>query len=299
MKKLLYAAILLLIVCGTSEAKSKKNKVKVPKAIKERYVEVPATLSNPGGTKSTHRFLVSKYEVSNLDYREYLYWLKTKGPQEEYQLRLTDTTNWNDDNNFNHPFTELYFRHPAYEDYPLVNVRHENAVAYCKWLTERLNQLDWKGYKVIARLPNKDEWQAIARGGHEDAVYSLGGYYLRDYKGKVQYNIKSLSAENIHFNDSTQQYEIINNKKAKKPVMLNAKSDGYLTTAPVSSYLANPYGVYNMCGNVAEMVAEEGEAYGGGFLSTGYDARIESSKHYTESAVDIGFRVMIEVIPAQ
>ncbi|MEI8201577.1 MAG: hypothetical protein WCH34_01100 [Bacteroidota bacterium] len=49
-------------------------------------------------------------------------------------------------------------------------------------------------------------------------------------------------------------------------------------------------GIYNMCGNVAEMVAEKGIAVGGSWKDTGYDVRIESTINYSEPSPSIGFR---------
>ena len=45
-------------------------------------------------------------------------------------------------------------------------------------------------------------------------------------------------------------------------------------------------------GNVAEMVAERGIAYGGSFLAPGYDIRIDSEKPYDAPSPLIGFRVI-------
>jgi hypothetical protein len=39
------------------------------------------------------------------------------------------------------------------------------------------------------------------------------------------------------------------------------------------------YGMYNMCGNVAEMIEEKGIAKGGSFIDPAYKVRIASEKH--------------------
>ena len=48
----------------------------------------------------------------------------------------------------------------------------------------------------------------------------------------------------------------------------------------VFSHHPNGFGLFNMSGNVAEMVAERGIAYGGSYLDPGYDIRIDSEKPY-------------------
>ena len=63
-------------------------------------------------------------------------------------------------------------------------------------------------------------------------------------------------------------------------------------TVPVKTYYRNAYGLYNMCGNAAEMVAERGIAFGGSFLDPGYDIRIDSETRYNAPSPKVGFRVI-------
>ncbi|HNX08312.1 MAG TPA: SUMF1/EgtB/PvdO family nonheme iron enzyme, partial [Bacteroidales bacterium] len=67
-------------------------------------------------------------------------------------------------------------------------------------------------------------------------------------------------------------------------------------TAPVKSYLPNKFGLYNVCGNVAEMIAEKGKTRGGGWRDSGWDVRIDAVGNYGKSATDIGFRYFMKVI---
>ncbi len=88
-------------------------------------------------------FYIDETEVANVHYREYLYWLsRTYGndyPQ-VYRQALPDTLAWRSALAYNEPLVEYYFRHPAYNDYPVVGVTWEQATNYCKWRSDRVNE---------------------------------------------------------------------------------------------------------------------------------------------------------------
>jgi gliding motility-associated lipoprotein GldJ len=80
--------------------------------------------------------------ITNVDYREYLYWLRrvyTDYP-EVYRRALPDTLVWRNPMGFNEPYVQYYFRHPSYNDYPVVGVSWVLANDYCLWRTDRVNE---------------------------------------------------------------------------------------------------------------------------------------------------------------
>ena len=84
-------------------------------------------------------------EVRNIDYLEYLYWLKrvySKPDEGEwvYTKALPDTLVWRDKLGYNEPYVNNYLRHPAYKNYPVVGVSWLQATDYCKWRTDRVNE---------------------------------------------------------------------------------------------------------------------------------------------------------------
>ncbi|MEM9160189.1 MAG: formylglycine-generating enzyme family protein [Verrucomicrobiota bacterium] len=103
------------------------------------------------------------------------------------------------------------------KDHPVTHVSWADAEAYCKW----------KGH----RLPTEAEWEKAARGGLEQNVYAWGDELTPE--GKHRCNIW----------------------QGKFPLE-NSKEDGYIGTAPVRSYRANGYGLYNVAGNVWEWCAD-------------------------------------------
>lgn len=88
-------------------------------------------------------FYMDETEVRNLDWLEYLYWLRRVfgvDYPEVYKKALPDTLVWRDKLAYNEPLVEYYLRHPAYRDYPVVGVSWLQASNYCAWRTDRVNE---------------------------------------------------------------------------------------------------------------------------------------------------------------
>lgn len=89
-------------------------------------------------------FYMDQTEVSNLDYLEYIHWLnRVYGGGEHQEMidnALPDTTVWRNSLSYNEPMVELYFRHPAYRDYPVVGVSWIQANNYALWRSDRVNE---------------------------------------------------------------------------------------------------------------------------------------------------------------
>ncbi len=89
-------------------------------------------------------FYMDETEIRNLDYLEYLYWLSYVYASDYrflYRQALPDTLVWRQRLAYNEPMVELYLRHPAYEEYPVVGVSWVQATKYCEWRTDRVNEL--------------------------------------------------------------------------------------------------------------------------------------------------------------
>jgi sulfatase modifying factor 1 len=88
-------------------------------------------------------FYMDETEVRNIDYREYVYWLLRVFGDNNLQVvynAMPDTLVWRDPVAYNEPYVEYYFRHPAYNQYPVVGVNWLQSNDYCLWRTDRVNE---------------------------------------------------------------------------------------------------------------------------------------------------------------
>jgi formylglycine-generating enzyme len=142
-------------------------------------------------------FYMDETEVSNIDYREYLDWLERVygGSYPEVITKaMPDTLVWREELSYNEPFVENYFRHPSYDDYPVVGVNWLQANEYCKWRTDRVNEM-----LLIEK--------GILKGDNEqkDAnVFNTESYLAGQYTGNVRKNLKDLrtgSERSVRYED--------------------------------------------------------------------------------------------------
>lgn len=119
-------------------------------------------------------FYMDETEVTNIDYREYLYWL-TRVFGEDYpevvKKAKPDTLVWRSKLAFNEPYVEYYFRHPAYQDYPVVGVNWVQANDYCAWRTDRVNETILIREGILQVNPNQ-----IAEDNFNTEAYLEGQY---------------------------------------------------------------------------------------------------------------------------
>jgi len=102
-------------------------------------------------------------------------------------------------------------------NHPVVHIAYEDALAYCAW--------------AGARLPTEAEFEFASRGGLERKTYVWGDEFMPG--GRHMANTFQ-----GHFPDT------------------NTVEDGYKTTAPVGSFPANGYGLFDMAGNVWEWTSD-------------------------------------------
>ncbi|MBU6172624.1 MAG: SUMF1/EgtB/PvdO family nonheme iron enzyme [Planctomycetes bacterium] len=137
-----------------------------------------------------------------------------------------------------------------YMDHPVVNVSWNDAVSFCKWLTQKERSSGQIRVDQEYRLLDEAQWEYAARGGSR----GLFGFGNNSNELTRYGNVKD-SKFSEKFND-----------KFGDPL---SGSDGHIFTAPVGKYKSNGFGLYDMHGNVWE------------WCQDGYDANAYSSRRGT------------------
>ncbi len=169
--------------------------------------------------------------------------------------------------------TKRAWTKPTFEQgptHPAVNVSWEDAQAFCNWLTERERRIGRMRATELYRLPTDHEWSsAIGSKQREDPKRKTP----TDKSGKVQEFPWGLewppprSAGNF----SGEECKGI---EAPGQSILPGYRDNFPTTAPVGSFTANKFGLFDLGGNVRELCEDLDESNvgqrilrGAGFLT--------------------------------
>lgn len=274
-----------------------KQKRKMVKALakfdKKSYAYIPSGSFDYKDKKvSVQAFYMQINEVTNLEYRTFLFDLLIQGKKAEFDIAKPAQENWtlllNGDMK---SMEEQYFSHEAFNDYPVVNVSREGAEMYCVWLTKAVNATMNENEKINdVRIPSRLEWYKSASYEGKKLPFPWGGPNSTNETGCYLANFNPKPTDN----------------NMSKEVAL--AQDGAMFTAKTATYNPNNYGLYNMSGNVAEMVynkdnsKEEAGTAGGSWLSSEEEIKINGPDPYdgiSGGHPGIGFRVVVTYLKNQ
>ena len=145
--------------------------------------------NNVPRTVTVSSFYMDETEVRNVDYREYLHWLRRvyKSYPEVYRRALPDTLVWRSPMGFNDPYVQYYFRHPSYNNYPVVGVTWVQANDYCLWRTDRVNEQILIDEGELNPDPNQSD----------EKNFNTEAYLAGQYDGVVNQLRPSLAGDNL------------------------------------------------------------------------------------------------------
>jgi formylglycine-generating enzyme required for sulfatase activity len=189
---------------------------------------------SPDDQRPVHRVVLAPFwmdatHVTNEQFAEFVAESSYRTTAEERGWSLVfnrDTGAWNET-------PGACWRHPTgaesslagKENYPVVHVSWFDAVAYSSWAKKR--------------LPTEAEYEFAARGGLNDAAFAWGRELNSERQMRANY------------------------WQGKHP-LINLAQDGFLEVSPTKTFPANPYGLYDIAGNVTAWCSDwyAHDAYG-------------------------------------
>jgi sulfatase modifying factor 1 len=130
-------------------------------------------------------FYIDRTEVANIHYREYLNWVENTYGEEDDPLYKSvadaakpDTLVWRSELAANEPLVEYYFRHPSYNNYPVVGVTWRQANDFCIWRGNKVNEL------ILVQKGLADKSQLKIQQQKGDDNFTTKSYLLGLYETK-------------------------------------------------------------------------------------------------------------------
>jgi formylglycine-generating enzyme required for sulfatase activity len=180
--------------------------------------------------------------------------------------------------------------------HPVVSVNYDDATAFCEWLTRKESEEGQLEEGQVYRLPTDLEWSQAAGLPPENGVTpeQRDGKLLDYYPWGRQWPPPAGAG---NYADTAQK---------GTGVRIPNYRDGFAQTSPVGSFAPNPYGLYDLGGNVWQWVQDSyngggrGKLWGvlrGGSWGTSKQAELRSSYRNVmdrpERDVIFGFRVVL------
>ena len=249
--------------------------------------------------------LIDEIEITNLHWTEFLHYIRRDSLESVFNKMLPD--------NEQLPRPD-YLTNPFFRFYPVVGITYEQAEAYCQWRTNIVNELNKrymmtkgiippKRFTIEFRLPTEKEWETYAACGIDISKHPHGVKYVDSeikvnpkaanylkFKSELTQSTSQIRKDIKEFNKNREKLIMFNIDRDNVPYFLNNKTPFYVFDLPI-----NNYGLYNMIGNVAELVKEKGITKGGSYRDKINDCSIEKKGQYIGASPTVGFRTVCEI----
>lgn len=237
-----------------------------------RFTRVPSgSLSTSAGQTNTFSqpLWVGSFEVRNRDYARF-------DPSHDSRIETGEFLQ----------FSERERGCPCnLPDQPVCRVSRQRATAFCAWLSAKAG--------LRCRLPTSAEWEWAARAG--SSAPSAWGAATDDFSRKA-----NLADQNLR-SVMTLGWGLPSGAiPPYRPAATNV-NDGFRVSAPVCTYDANAWGLYDTQGNVWEWTSDSSadqraEACGGSWYCRPEKALFDARIRYPDwqPVFDVGFRVVID-----
>lgn len=125
------------------------------------YSKNPAGTSPVPGLANT---FLDKTEITNIAWKEYLYDIKEKEGEnsQAYKECLPDLILWEV------AYGDDFIHSKSYDEHPIVAVSYQQALAYCKWRSERVSEKEHRNIEYT--LPSMREYKIVTKGKTENKL---------------------------------------------------------------------------------------------------------------------------------
>jgi len=251
----------------------------------------------PNTVKIAENLYADQTEMSNLDWKEYVFWHKHVFGEgsTEHLAALPDTTVWKQMGSYSQPLIERYYSHQAYEKYPVVGISQQQAAYFCRWRSNRYFEmlLVKEGLIEFNKNQTAENYFAIER-------FLAGEFELKKEKSSVShYPIFQLPNEAQHKQMQAHNANVAATQKKTKPVAEAAASAITPTNVwPDKKHQTKNY-LYFLNENVAEWGDEPHLIYPGSFQKIPSENVAADQSSVPTSSAYIGFRCICQWVPIQ
>jgi formylglycine-generating enzyme required for sulfatase activity len=246
---------------------------------KEYYLHI----TPPNVVKICENLYYDQTELTNIDYREYMWWTKRimGASSDEYLATIPDTNVWTAYNKCLKAKMQRYLKYRETQDYPVVGISQKQAEMYSKWRSDRVFEYILIKYGKIKMdtAQKRETCFTIER-------YFNGTYHNQKpdpvFKYYPEYRLPTIQEwkKALNYADSVEQTFLQKKKSEKYKICKNNRPEFQSGIVPCinDSFMVMPtrkvrsgcvplkrHPVYNLRGNVSEWSAEKEVSIGGGW----------------------------------